>query len=215
MFTILARIHSERLVPDSSTNELVEFSLFRGRLSGTTTKKIRTDHALLTRENEKLARKLDQVMREQQAHPGSKHVMVTDEPQPMTTTTTTTQEVRSERTIFADREHFFQLNPPTVRRVPKSLSHDTDEEMFVLTKKRNVQGGRSSFDRFRLDLVRHPSYATRYRTVRERYPGDTSPQRRTATSVRRVPEAAIVEGKRTRRVTPIDCVGIVVFLVRR
>lgn len=53
----------------------------RGRLSGTTTKKIRTDHALLTRENEKLARKLDQVMREQQAQSGGKHVVVVEEDQ--------------------------------------------------------------------------------------------------------------------------------------
>ena len=41
-------------------------------MSGTTTRKIRTDHELLTRENEKLVRKLDQVMREQQAQPGAK-----------------------------------------------------------------------------------------------------------------------------------------------
>lgn len=87
------------------------------------------------------------------------------------------------------------MNPPTVRRVPKSYSHDADEEMFVLMKKPNVNEGRESFNHFRLDLVRHPSYATRYRTFRERNPGDTSPQRRTATIVRRVPEAAIVEGK--------------------
>ena len=48
---------------------------------------------------------------------------------------------------------------------------------------------------FSMELVRRPSYATRYRTVRDRYPGDSSPQRRTATIVRRVPESAIVEGK--------------------
>ena len=48
---------------------------------------------------------------------------------------------------------------------------------------------------FRLELVRRPSYASRYRTVRDRYPGDTSPQRRTATIVRRVPDTAVVEGK--------------------
>jgi hypothetical protein len=46
----------------------------------------------------------------------------------------------------------------------------------------------------RLELVRRPSYATRYRTVRDRYPEDASPQRRTATIVRRVPETAVVEG---------------------
>ena len=46
-----------------------------------------------------------------------------------------------------------------------------------------------------LELVRRPSYATRYRTVRERQPGETSPTRRTATIVRRVPDTAVVEGK--------------------
>lgn len=56
--------------------------LFRGRLSGTTTKKIRTDHEILTRENEKLVRKLDQVMREQQVQPGGKHVVLVEENQP-------------------------------------------------------------------------------------------------------------------------------------
>jgi hypothetical protein len=51
----------------------------RDRLSGTTTKKIRTDHEILTRENEKLVRKLDQVIREQQTQPGGKHVAVAEE----------------------------------------------------------------------------------------------------------------------------------------
>jgi hypothetical protein len=55
--------------------------LIRNRLSGTTTKKIRTDHEILTRENEKLVRKLDQAMREQQTQPGGKHaVFVEDNP---------------------------------------------------------------------------------------------------------------------------------------
>jgi len=58
------------------------FFFVRGRLSGTTTKKIRTDHEILTRENEKLVRKLDQVMREQQTQPGGKHVVVFEEDQP-------------------------------------------------------------------------------------------------------------------------------------
>ena len=57
------------------------FCIVRGRLSGTTTKKIRTDHEILTRENEKLVRKLDQVMREQQTQPGGKHVVVVEEDQ--------------------------------------------------------------------------------------------------------------------------------------
>ncbi len=39
-----------------------------------------------------------------------------------------------------------------------------------------------------MELVRRPSYATRYRTVRDRYPGGTSPQRRTTTIARRVPD---------------------------
>ncbi len=59
---------------------LLIFVVFvRGRLSGTTTKKIRTDHEILTRENEKLVRKLDQVMREQQTQPGGKNVVVVEE----------------------------------------------------------------------------------------------------------------------------------------
>lgn len=45
-----------------------------------------------------------------------------------------------------------------------------------------------------MELVHRPSYATRYRATRDRHPGDTSPQRRTATIVRRVPESAVVEG---------------------
>ena len=45
-----------------------------------------------------------------------------------------------------------------------------------------------------MNLVRRPSYASRYRNAREKYPGDTSPTRRTATIVRRVPNAAVVEG---------------------
>ena len=53
--------------------------IIRAKLNGAATKKIRTDHAVLTRENEKLVRKLDQVMREQQTQPGSKHVVVVEE----------------------------------------------------------------------------------------------------------------------------------------
>jgi len=60
---------------------MFDFVFVRGRLSGTTTKKIRTDHEILTRENEKLVRKLDQVMREQQTQPGGKHVVVFEEDQ--------------------------------------------------------------------------------------------------------------------------------------
>lgn len=51
----------------------------RGRLSIPTTKKIRTDHEILTRENEKLVRKLDQVIREQQMQPGGKRVIAEEE----------------------------------------------------------------------------------------------------------------------------------------
>ncbi len=46
-----------------------------------------------------------------------------------------------------------------------------------------------------MELVRRPSYASRYRTVREKYPSGNSPNQRTATIVRRVPETAVVEGK--------------------
>lgn len=51
---------------------------------------------------------------------------------------------------------------------------------------------------FRMDHVPRQSYAKRYRNVREKYPGDTSPTRRTATIVRRVPDNAVVEGKSPR-----------------
>ncbi len=51
------------------------------------------------------------------------------------------------------------------------------------------------FIKYRLELVRRPSYASRYRTVREKHPGESSPNRRTATIVRRVPDTAVVEGK--------------------
>jgi hypothetical protein len=46
-----------------------------------------------------------------------------------------------------------------------------------------------------MELVRRPSYTTRYRTVRGRYPNEGSPQRRTTTVVRRAPDSAVVEGK--------------------
>jgi len=49
--------------------------------------------------------------------------------------------------------------------------------------------------KYRYDIGPRSSYASRYRNVREKYPGETSPTRRTATIVRRVPEAAVVEGK--------------------
>ena len=53
---------------------------FRARLSGATTKKIRADHENLTRENEKLVRRLDQAIREQQAQPAvNPHVVVVEE----------------------------------------------------------------------------------------------------------------------------------------
>ncbi|CAF2392363.1 unnamed protein product [Rotaria sp. Silwood2] len=124
----------------------------QGRLSGTTTKKIRTDHEILTRENEKLVRKLDQVMREQQTQPGDKHVIVVEED-----------------------PSGQELNSSYGRRTNKNYSQETNGEIS--------------------ELVRHPSYASRYRSTRERYPDDTSPQRRTATIVRRVPDTAVVEGK--------------------
>ncbi|CAF3378557.1 unnamed protein product [Rotaria sp. Silwood1] len=122
------------------------------RLSGTTTKKIRTDHEILTRENEKLVRKLDQVMREQQTQPGDKHVIVVEED-----------------------PSGQELNSSYSRRMNKNYSQESNRDIS--------------------ELVRQPSYATRYRTTRERYPDDTSPQRRTATIVRRVPDTAVVEGK--------------------
>jgi hypothetical protein len=67
--------------------------------------------------------------------------------------------------------------------------------MFVLN---SFFSSSSKFCFCSLDLVRRPSYASRYRTVRERYPDETSPTRRTATIVRRVPDNAVVEGKYLR-----------------
>lgn len=75
MFMTVVKILSKY----SSMNFLGISWLFRGRLSGTTTKKIRTDHEILTRENEKLVRKLDQVMREQQGQSGGKHVVLVED----------------------------------------------------------------------------------------------------------------------------------------
>ncbi|CAF0805268.1 unnamed protein product [Rotaria sordida] len=125
----------------------------QGRLSGTTTKKIRTDHEILTRENEKLVRKLDQVMREQQAHSGDKPVIVVEED-----------------------PSGQELNSSYNRRLNKNYSQESNGEIP--------------------ELVRYPSYTTRFRTMREKYSDDTSPQRRTATIVRRVPDTAVVEVRR-------------------
>ncbi|UJR35549.1 hypothetical protein I4U23_028302 [Adineta vaga] len=123
-----------------------------GRLSGTTTRRIRTDHELLTRENEKLVRKLDQVIREQQAQPGGK------------------QNGIQERNRLEQ-----ESNPPDNQQVEKS-SREQDEEMR--------------------ELVRRPSYASRYRTVRDKYQGETSPQRRTTNINRRGPNPAVVDVRR-------------------
>ncbi|CAF0865514.1 unnamed protein product [Adineta ricciae] len=76
------------------------------RLSGTTTRRIRTDHELLTRENEKLVRKLDQVMREQQAQPGGKQNLI----------------------------HEQESNPPDNHYVGKN-ARESDEEMMQLTRR--------------------------------------------------------------------------------
>lgn len=47
---------------------------------------------------------------------------------------------------------------------------------------------------FSVELIRRPSYATRYRTTRSRQVDEVSPQRRTAV-VRRVPDSDVIEGK--------------------
>lgn len=47
---------------------------------------------------------------------------------------------------------------------------------------------------FSVELIRRPSYATRYRTTRSRQVDEVSPQRRTAV-VRRVPDSDLLEGK--------------------
>ena len=80
----------------------------------------------------------------------------------------------------------------------KPQSKDQDEDGFVENKEiscfnKNEIKYIALF--FRLELLPRQSYANRYRSFRDRYPGDTSPTRRTATVVRRVPESAIVEGK--------------------
>ncbi|CAM2704157.1 unnamed protein product [Rotaria socialis] len=141
---------SQTSMRSSASSEIYDT---QGQLSGTTTKKIRTDHEILTRENEKLVRKLDQAMREHQVQPGGKHVLVVEE------------------------DHSRQdLNPSPTRRMNKSYTQESSGELS--------------------EILNRPSYASKYRTVRERYPDDTSPQRRTATIVRRVPDSAIVEVRR-------------------
>jgi hypothetical protein len=57
--------------------------LFRGRLNGATTQKIRTHHENLTRENEKLARQLDQRKKQQQGPSSGKRVVVVEEEHPI------------------------------------------------------------------------------------------------------------------------------------
>ncbi|CAF0829857.1 unnamed protein product [Didymodactylos carnosus] len=105
---------------------------------------VRTDHEILTRENEKLTRKLDRVLRGQR---GTEVVVV--------------------------ENGRVKGSPPPTRRIIKTYAQP-DEEVYAL------------------ELVRRPSYATRFRTTRDKYPA-LSPVRRTATVVRRVPETSIVE----------------------
>ncbi|CAF2953380.1 unnamed protein product [Rotaria sp. Silwood2] len=79
------------------------------------------------------------------------------------------------RVIVVDDDHPVQrLSPPTNRRIIRTYGNEPDDEI--------------------LELVRRPSYTTRYRTVRSRYPDEGSPQRRTRTIVRRAPETIISEG---------------------
>ena len=99
----------------------------RARLSGATTKKIRTDHEILTRENEKLVRKLDQVMREQQMQPGGKNPVVADD-------TYVEQNVKKKEFIlhFDNKNSRFQSNPSNTRQVTKNLSQESSEDVFVV-----------------------------------------------------------------------------------
>ena len=78
------------------------------------------------------------------------------------------------------------------RRIVKSYSNEPEDDMFVVFPFETADVIRLHF---RVDLVSRPSYATKFRALRDRYPGDTSPQRRTATIVRRVPESSVVEGR--------------------
>ncbi len=66
--------------------------------------------------------------------------------------------------------------------------------MFVLI---NIFDKMRIFSFSSMELVRRPSYTTRYRTVRNRYPNEGSPQRRT-TVVRRAPASIITEGNLTQ-----------------
>ncbi|CAF0890601.1 unnamed protein product [Rotaria sp. Silwood1] len=79
------------------------------------------------------------------------------------------------RVIVVEDDHPVQrLSPPTNRRIIRTYANEPDDEI--------------------LELVRRPSYTTRYRTVRNRYSDEGSPQRRTTTIVRRAPETIISEG---------------------
>ncbi len=71
---------------------------------------------------------------------------------------------------------YYQANPPIGRRLVRTYTNEPQDEI--------------------LELVRRPSYTTRYRTVRNRYPDDVSPTRRT-TIVRRAPETMITESNPT------------------
>ncbi|UJR10408.1 hypothetical protein I4U23_014612 [Adineta vaga] len=59
------------------------------------------------------------------------------------------------------------------------------EEVHPTSNRQVVRTHRTEPDEELLELVRRPSYLTRYRTVRNRHPDSESPQRRTTTIVRR------------------------------
>jgi hypothetical protein len=118
------------------------------------TQKIRSHHENLARENEKLARQLQQRDRQQQQGVSSgKRIYVVEEEEPLP-----------------------EVNPPVARRLVRTYTDEPQDEI--------------------LELVRRPSYSTRYRTVRNRYPDGGSPTRRT-TIVRRAPETMISDGNLT------------------
>ncbi|CAF3654666.1 unnamed protein product [Rotaria sordida] len=82
------------------------------------------------------------------------------------------------RVIVVEDDHpVQQLSSPNNRRIIRTYKNEPEDEI--------------------LELVRRPSYTTRYRTVRNRYPDEGSPRRRTTTIVRRAPETIISQGNHT------------------
>ena len=78
--------------------------------------------------------------------------------------------------VVEEEEPMPEVNPPIGRRLVRTYANEPQDEI--------------------LELVRRPSYSTRYRTVRNRYPDAGSPVRHT-TVVRRAPDTMITESNST------------------